>query len=289
MFSNQTDSFSDPFFHEGQGHPSEDHSQNEPEVNEEQPPDYDHFAPIYTPQSYHTPLQTYHLRATTPTHHILVPFGPGNNTSYELVYKSTTSLNFLSKKPDVSVSRVTHDPSNGHRTRDDNIATIDFPSSGPVPWYPRAVLSLKRDGNAELVQTELICRDYTNWTFTFSNTSYVWTLRSIPYCLELSPVNTPTSFQSTNLVLARFTYSALGNLAHHGADVGTLDIFADALTSTHTGEETVIGSCVAVVRYFKSLGKKYRNEGVGGSMAGGLLRPDRRVDERVGGVRWLGI
>ena len=64
--------------------------------------------------------------------------------------------------------------------------------------------------------------------------------------------------------------------------MGQLDIFGDALTVTREGVEAVICGCCIMLSYFKSLGRKYRNDHCGGSGAAALLRPDKTMTTGVG-------
>ena len=291
MNTNQADPLSNPLWTQFEDQPGNQIQSREDQEHNQLPPDYDPPAPEYTVSSYHTALHTYHLRATNATNHKLVPFGPTNGTSYELIYKSTTSLNPFSKRPDISLSRLSRGPNGELELQEDGIASIKFRTGGTVPWHPRAVLTLKNDTDgAEPMIQEFESKDFLSWTFEHNGTKYVWTHRDVPCCIELSPFlpHPSSTTESVPFVISRFTYSQLGNHAHHGGDVGVLDIFSDSLTSTPAGMEIVIGTCVGVVRYFKSLGRKYRNEGTGGSAAAGLLRPDRGLTSTVrGGLAYI--
>lgn len=118
--------------------------------------------------------------------------------------------------------------------------------------------------------------NWKNWKFSYEAASYVWTLRDIPACIELSSAD---SYSDTAPpVIARFTYGKVGTKVLAGGEVGQLEVWRDALTESTVGREVVVLGCLVVVKYFVGLGRRYRNDGSGGSGAGALINP--KGDER---------
>ncbi|KAF2180915.1 hypothetical protein K469DRAFT_714103 [Zopfia rhizophila CBS 207.26] len=119
---------------------------------------------------------------------------------------------------------------------------------------------------------------FETWTFDFDSMPYTWAFRPIPACLELS-----SSQSASTPVIARFTYGKVGTKVLPGGEVGHLEIWRDRLTEDAEGIEAVITGCLVVVKYFDNIGRKYRNDGSGGSAAASLINAKGRETTSVRG------
>ncbi|KAF2187208.1 hypothetical protein K469DRAFT_663268 [Zopfia rhizophila CBS 207.26] len=259
---------------------------------EEALPSYDQHTPQYDPQAFHTPILTYHFRQTKTNLQIIVPFGPAPNTpSYEAAYRSSTSLPIFSRK----AKQMEEQPgrnNQGGTTREERIVRMDFHSEGDLPWYPRARFRIKveRDGEEKSQSVEMQAKDFRNWTVNMNEETYIWKLREIPCCLELSALHpyAPSSVSDTTPITARFMYGKVGTNVLNGGEIGKLEIFREGLTEKRDGLESVICGCCVVVQYFKGLGRKYRNDGSGGSGAASLVNPKGQMMSSVkGGLAYI--
>lgn len=231
-------------------------------------PDYE-TPPDYAPEEFHQPFLTYHLRTAKTNMSHLVPFEPAvSNTqpSYAIRYRSSIALPFFKCNSDISVSRVW--PSSMGKEAE-VAARADFHDKGPLPYCPRARFTIGGTEGGRDDTVEMECRNWKNWTFCHEARPYVWTLRDVPACIELSVAD---AFHADQVpVIARFMYGKVGTKVLAGGEVGRLTMWRDALTGSVEGREVVVTGCLVVVRYFEGLGRRYRNDGSGGSVTAGLV------------------
>lgn len=249
------------------------------EAQEEVLPDYEN-TPSYSPETFNSPLITYHLRATKKNTSHLVAFEPAINSSqpsYEIKYRSSTALPIFNRNGDISVLRTwSSSPDKGPAV----IARADFHDKGPLPYCPRARITVNSSAEQGQDSTvEMQSRDWKNWTFNHESSPYVWTLRDIPACIELSSASSHEG-ESTP-VIARFTYGKVGTKVLAGGEAGQLQIWRDALTESMEGREVAVVGCLVVAKYFEGLGRRYRNDGSGGSNAPALINAKGRESNKV--------
>ncbi|ORY14204.1 hypothetical protein BCR34DRAFT_560916 [Clohesyomyces aquaticus] len=246
----------------------------DPDAVDEELPDYAPVdLPVYTGEDFSIPILHYHLRQVNRKTQILVPFGPGPAaaTSYKIVNHAST-FRLFSKKPDIELIRVSRDRSDRERDqnsetrtreREESVAIMRFNSDGPLPWRPRASFTVVHPGthpqnhnhtpSLAAVHTYLgESRNFTDWEFLIQNITYAWRLEAKPVSLSLSEKN-------SNIVIARFTYSACGMLARDGAEVGDLVVYRDGLTMDREGVEMAVCGLLVAVGQFRRMGKYWKN------------------------------
>jgi hypothetical protein len=210
-------------------------------------PGYDaETAPLYDQLGFDLPVWTYHLRQVNRKLQILVPFGPTCDTSYKIVFRTT--LNILSKKPDITLNCVSP-----KLPKEITVATMDFNNDSPLPWYPRATFR-RNIMNTELDKTYYMeARNFSDWKVSIGEVSFFWHLEHRPFTLVFSE-------GCSRVAIARFTYSECGTTATNGAEVGQLAIYRHNLSKDNDGLESIICSCSIAITHFRRMGRHYRND-----------------------------
>jgi hypothetical protein len=213
---------------------------------DEELPDYDsQTAPEYAVEDFETPICTYHLRQLDRKIQHFVTYGPTSRSSYKVVCPPSR---LFSKKPDIELLRVSF----GEGVEEENIASASSNNNGPLPWRPRAHVShTNAAGRRDLYSME--SRNFADWTIVISENTYTWAMESRPVSLVLRE-------QTSDLIIARFTYSSCGTMATKGAEVGELTVYPDRITADRDGIEKIMASLAVPMIHFKKMGRHYRND-----------------------------
>lgn len=223
--------------------------------HDEELPDYEaDAAPAYDGSLFDEPLMTYHLRQYDRKIQILRAYGATNASSYRV---TTNGFRLLSKKPEMEILYTSPE------MKQRNIAILAFDKDGPLPWCPRAHFDyIDTDGAASVHKME--ARNFADWTMVLDGRRFEWTVSMQPTSLVLRE-------EGAALVIARFTYSAVGTNATRGAEVGELVIFRDALTMEPRGNDMVAISVMLVIKHMQKMGRMYNNQPDGSRRAGSVV------------------
>lgn len=213
------------------------------------------------------PKLSYHLRQINKKLQILVPFGPTHAPLYKIV--SRTSPSFLSKKAEMTLRRV--ERGSVETSLGEEVATIDFDNSGPLPWCPRAKIACGQGAGAKRYNME--SKNFADWKIPMGDRpAFYWRLEERPIALAFIE-------GSTGTVFARFTYSVCGTIAANGAEVGELEIYRDGFLPEGDEVEMIASSCTIAIMHFKKMGRHYRNDPKTAEVFGPFLaRSMRPVD-----------
>ncbi|KAF2661970.1 hypothetical protein K491DRAFT_710392 [Lophiostoma macrostomum CBS 122681] len=214
--------------------------------SDEELPDYEpQTAPDYAVEDFETPICTYHLRQGDRKTQHFVTYGPTSRSSYKIICPSSR---LFSKKPDMELLRV----SSGPEVEEKSVASASFDNNGPLPWRPRAHFShTDSAGRRDLYSME--SRNFSDWTIVIREEIYTWIIESRPVSLVLRE-------KTSNLIIARFTYSSRGTMAAKGAEAGALTIYRDSISTDSDGIEKIMASLAVPMIHFKKMGRHYRND-----------------------------
>ncbi|KIW02465.1 uncharacterized protein PV09_06273 [Verruconis gallopava] len=172
-------------------------------------------------------------------------------------YRVTARLGpaMFSKKADFTLTRLpTGIAAATENSPGKDVGFARFDRAGQLPWMPRATVELvcgDVSGSNKLTY-DLYAPNFADWRFRINNELYYWHLTDRPIALSLME-------NSSNSVVARFTYSKLGTDANRGAEVGTFSIFGGHRSGDTETVELVLSSWIIAVNHWKNMGRHYRN------------------------------
>ncbi|KAF2006553.1 hypothetical protein P154DRAFT_517613 [Amniculicola lignicola CBS 123094] len=212
----------------------------EDDAPDEELPGYEpRSAPEYESED-SIPLHTFQMLQVDRRHQLLVPLTSSDTNAYKVLTNGVFQR--LSKKPDMELLRISPEQML------ESSASIRFDNNGPLPWRPRANVS--HDSGDIGMES----RNFSDWTFTIGNTSYIWQL-------AIQPMSLVFRRKASTSVIARFIYSQYGTWAANGAAVGELTVYRDGLSVGRAGLETIICGLMVAIIHFKKMGRNYRNDG----------------------------
>jgi hypothetical protein len=256
-------------------------------MGEDDLPDYDHSdaparLPDYEERHLLEPVVSYNIYQITRKLQVLTPatrasFG---RPRYRLMARSVPSV--FSKKADFTLTRLpTGAAAAAERSPGKEVGFINFDRTTQIPWMPRATVQFASNSNisgrGKLSAYDLCSPNFSDWKFHINGLLYFWQLTDKPMALSLIE-------DSSDSIIARFTYSVHGTAAQNGAELGTLDIFGGSRSGDVEMIELVLCTCQVAIHHWKNMGKHFRNEAEprGFSVSGPLVPRNNGLWERSG-------
>ncbi|KAF2100854.1 hypothetical protein NA57DRAFT_36343 [Rhizodiscina lignyota] len=160
---------------------------------------------------------------------------------YKIITKSRTRI--FSGKPDMTLYVDS-------ASQDMLVGAFEFDNSTTLPWCPRANLSIDVAGEGNR-KVQMESRNFSDWSFTWNDARFIWTLQERPTSLVLVD-------RSSRTIIARFSYSIYGTTANKGAEIGDLTIYAPSEHGLTT--EMVICSCTIAIKHWSKMGRHHRKD-----------------------------
>jgi hypothetical protein len=219
---------------------------------DEELPEYDSLSlPAYAERHLQIPVVSYCIYQITRKVQIITPAAQRNvdRPRYRITGRGSPSL--FSKKADFTLTRIPAGRAAAlGACPDKNVATMNFDRNGELPWMPRATVYTIGDGIPK--PFPMHARNFQDWKIVFNTQVFLW-------CLADKPTSLILVEQSSDSIVARFTYSEVGTDATRGAEVGQLDIYGGSRSEEQDTIELVLASCQIAMHHLKSMGRHYKN------------------------------
>jgi hypothetical protein len=224
----------------------------QPPPDEELPSYEGHSLPSYEERHLQAPVVSYCFYQVTRTIQIITPTAMNNagRPRYRLAGRGSPRL--FSKKADFTLTRLpTGRQAALGNCPERDVATVNFDRNGELPWMPRATVC-HGDCVSSKKSLPMRARNFVDWNIEIGPETFTWRLADRPTSLVLVE-------NSSDSIVARFSYSRFGTDATRGGEVGQLDIYGGSQSEDQDRIELVMSSCKVAVEHFKSMGRHYRN------------------------------
>jgi hypothetical protein len=221
---------------------------------DEELPEYEALTlPSYEERHLQVPVVSYCSYQVTRTIQIITPtaVNSAGRPRYRLSGRGSPRL--FTKKADFTLTRLpTGRQAALGSCPERNVATMNFDRNGELPWMPRATVC---HGNCSSSRKSfpMRARNFQDWNIEIGSETFTWRLADRPTSLVFVE-------NSSDSIVARFSYSRFGTDATRGGEVGQLDIYGGSRSEDQDTIELVISSCKVAIEHYKSMGRHYRND-----------------------------